>query len=346
MKTQLFSGDPPLVSIVIPAYNCRRFIVETVRSIHAQTLSNWECVIVDDGSTDGTLELIRGLAAGEPRIRTATQPNSGPAAARNHGLGLIDPRSQYITFMDSDDVWLPEALETLKTEIEKHPGVVGAHALGRCIDEHGARKEEPAYEGNGNGRFVCDSFGKIILLDPSVPTSFQSLWYSNPYPPGLILTKRLAYEKAGRFDVTVCPVEDWDMIIRLSRHGDFRFLEKVLLSYRRHDNNLSGQSAQVNGQQIRGLLYKTFFSAENDRVQRKIVRRNWRATQMLHLRQKGLAIKKHLAKADLRGVVSAIAGGCMHLCRFGRGYPTLDRPWMPTASLPINSKPVIRQNPT
>jgi hypothetical protein len=227
--------------------------------------------------------------------------------------------------MDSDDVWEPEALEILKAEIEMHPECIGAHALGRCIDQYGAEYRDPVYSANGNGRYVCDGYGRMHSLDPSAPTSFRSLWYSNPFPPGLILSRRSAYQTAGFFDGSVCPVEDWDMLIRLSRQGDFRFVQKVVISYRRHENNLSGKSASVNGRQIRGLLHKTFFSGENNAVHGKIVRSNWRATEMLHFRQNWQAAKKHLAKADLPGFLSNLAGGCIHLCRFARGYPTQSR---------------------
>lgn len=344
------NGQAPVVSIVVPAYNCQLFIEQTVRSIQAQTLQEWECIIVDDGSTDRTLALIRELAAQDTRLRIVTQPNGGPASARNHGLRLIDPRAEYVAFMDSDDIWLPDALEVLKAEIEKQPDAAGAHGMGRCIDKHGAEYLDPAYAANGNGRFVCDSLGREILLETAAPTTFQSLWFSNPYPPGLILARRSVYAKTGLFDGSVCPMEDWDMVIRLSRHGDFRFVRKVLLSYRRHDNNLSGQSAAIHVRQIRGILHKTFFSPENDAAQRTTARRNYRATELLHLRQKMRAGREHFSKGGIRGVLSAVAGGCLHLCRYARGYPTLDR--FEGFRRPFSSgrgstpNPVVSHNPT
>jgi hypothetical protein len=145
-------------------------------------------------------------------------------------------------------------------------------------------------------------------------------------------------------------MEDWDMVIRLSRHGDFRFVRKVLLSYRRHDNNLSGQSAAIHVRQIRGILHKTFFSRENNAAQRAVARRNYRATELLHLRQKMRAGREHLGRGDIRGVVSAVAGICMHLCRYARGYPTLDRFQGFRRQLsPVNdttANPVVSHNPT
>jgi len=322
MNPDAISPSPPVISVIIPAYNCQVFIVLTVRSLQAQTFKDWECVIIDDGSKDETLSVIRGLAAEDPRIRVATQPNAGPSSARNHGLRLIDPRSRYVSFMDSDDVWMPEALAALKAEVEKFPDAVGAHCRGRCIDKDGNVYVDPMYAANGNGRFISDAAGRIIQLDPAIPTSFQSLWFSNPYPPGLILTRRSAYDKVGSFDATLCPVEDWDMVIRLSRYGSFHFLDRVLLSYRRHPNNLSGQSDENNVRQIRAVLHKTFYSPENDPTQRRITRRNWRASEMLHLRQKLDIMKEQFAKYNFRGVFTAIAGVCMHLFRFARGYPS------------------------
>jgi glycosyltransferase involved in cell wall biosynthesis len=349
MKTDL-NQTAPMVSIVIPAYNCQSFIALTVRSIQSQTLKEWECIIIDDGSSDGTLALIRELAAADARIRTATQANGGPASARNHGLSLISSGSEYVAFMDSDDIWLPDALEVLKAEIEKHPGAAGAHGMGRCIDKYGAEYLDPAYAANGNGRFICDSAGREILLDPDTPTTFQSLWFSNPYPPGLILTRRAVYEKTGTFDGSVCPMEDWDMVIRLSRHGHFRFVRKVLLSYRRHDNNLSGQSASIHGRQIRLIHHKTYFSTENDPAQRRIARENCRATELLHLRQKARAGRERFAKGDIGGILSAIAGGCVHLCRYARGYPTRERfeGFRRTTSSVRSAtpSPVVSHNPT
>ena len=88
MKNPTTTTEPPIVSIVVPAYNASRFMPETIASIQAQTLRAWECIIVDDGSKDNTLALVRSLTAGDPRFRTVTQPNAGPSAARGaHGRG-------------------------------------------------------------------------------------------------------------------------------------------------------------------------------------------------------------------------------------------------------------------
>jgi glycosyltransferase involved in cell wall biosynthesis len=323
MKETPSSLKPPIVSVVVPVYNGERFVPEMIRSMQAQTFREWDCVIVDDGSKDNTLALIHSLIGDDPRFRAVSQANQGPSAARNYGLTLIDPRSQYVTFMDSDDIWMPDALEVLVAAIERDPVSVGAHALGRCIDEFSREYEDPAYASQGSGRYFCDTGGTVVRLDPEAPTSFQSLWFSNPYPPGLLLTRRSVLEKVGGFDLSVCPLEDWDMNLRLSRHGGFQFVEKVILSYRRHPNNLSGQSASLIGKRIRNLYHKTFFSAENTEAQKAIVRQNWRATEMLYMRQKAGSLKGHLSKPNVAGILSGAAGVFLHLFRGARGYPTL-----------------------
>jgi glycosyltransferase involved in cell wall biosynthesis len=336
----------PVISIVIPAYNCERFIPDTLRSIQEQTFSAWECVVIDDGSTDGTLALVLGFAAADPRIRVDTQPNAGPSSARNHGLQLLDPGSEYVIFMDSDDLWLPDALEALKAEAEKYPGCIGAQGVGRCVNQEGVAYIDPVYASNGKGRFVCDPLGRIVPLGAAEPTSFQSLWFSNPYPPGLILCRRDAYEKADRFDPNIFPMEDWDMLLRLSRHGDFRFVDKVVLSYRRHNSNLSVSTAAGAGRQIRVLLHKTFFSVENTPEQRGIVRVNWRAAQLLHLRQNLSLATENLARGRLKRSLSALVSAAVHLGRWIRGYPTLHSAWGGAASAREALRLAVGDTPT
>ena len=100
----------PLVSVIMPTYNSRAFVADSVQSVLAQTLADFELLLIDDGSTDGTPEVTAALAAGDPRVvRLFTPSNGGAAEARN--LGIIRARGRYIAFCDSDDLWLPRKLE-------------------------------------------------------------------------------------------------------------------------------------------------------------------------------------------------------------------------------------------
>lgn len=100
----------PLVSVVMPAYNAVRWIAEAIVSVQQQTVTDWELLVVDDGSTDMTCSVVEQLAAGDPRIRLIRcEANQGVAYARN--LGLDMSRGQYVALLDSDDVWYPQKLE-------------------------------------------------------------------------------------------------------------------------------------------------------------------------------------------------------------------------------------------
>jgi teichuronic acid biosynthesis glycosyltransferase TuaG len=101
---------PGLVSVVMPAHNSEGSLSESVQSVLAQTYADWELIVIDDASTDGTLALARQLASGNPRIRVLPlEQNVGVAEARNRGIGAA--RGQYLAFLDSDDLWLPDKLQ-------------------------------------------------------------------------------------------------------------------------------------------------------------------------------------------------------------------------------------------
>ena len=99
-----------LVSIIMPAYNCADYIAESIRSVQNQTYRNWELIVADDKSTDGTVDIVRIMAEGDNRIRLLeTDRNLGPAAARNRAMDVAN--GNYIAFLDSDDVWYPDKLQ-------------------------------------------------------------------------------------------------------------------------------------------------------------------------------------------------------------------------------------------
>jgi glycosyltransferase involved in cell wall biosynthesis len=104
-------NSSPTVSVVMPAYNCERYVDAALKSLSRQTLREWECICVDDGSTDDTASRLDHWAAREQRIRGVHQSNAGPSAARNRGLDLA--RGTFLFFLDADDIIHPEALQRL-----------------------------------------------------------------------------------------------------------------------------------------------------------------------------------------------------------------------------------------
>lgn len=110
----------PIASIVVPAFNAARTLSETLESLLSQTIRDYEVIIVNDGSTDNTLEIARGFTD-DARVRIVTQPNRGLAGARNAGIAAA--RGKYIGFCDADDIWMPEKLATHVRHLEQSPDV-------------------------------------------------------------------------------------------------------------------------------------------------------------------------------------------------------------------------------
>jgi len=107
----------PVVTVVMPVYNLAAYVAESIASVQSQTLTTWELIVIDDGSTDGTAGMVQALAAGDPRIRFASQPHAGVANARNHGLGLM--RGGYLVFLDGDDLWREDFLARAVAMLEQ-----------------------------------------------------------------------------------------------------------------------------------------------------------------------------------------------------------------------------------
>jgi teichuronic acid biosynthesis glycosyltransferase TuaG len=129
--------DAPLVSVVTPAFKAERFIAETVASVQAQTMGNWEMLAVDDRSPDGTWQVLQALARDEPRLRPFRNPsNLGPAGSRN--VALENARGRFVAFLDSDDLWLPDKLER-QLAFMRETGAALTYGAFRRIDETGRR---------------------------------------------------------------------------------------------------------------------------------------------------------------------------------------------------------------
>ncbi|HEX5324993.1 MAG TPA: glycosyltransferase [Capsulimonadaceae bacterium] len=232
------------VSIVTPAYNAGRFLPYTIDSVLSQPVTDWEMVIVDDGSTDETASLVRSYASKDSRVRLISQKNSGASRARNRGLTEADHRHQYVIFLDSDDIWEANTLEILLRAMENNPQAVGAHGTGRFIDEYGDLIREGELEESQRHRrgLIFDKHGKARIKEwpLEAPTTFAVLAHlSNIVPPGLAIWRKSAVEIAGGFDPSLIYCEDWDLFLRISLLGDLAFIDQPLVRYRQHANSLT-----------------------------------------------------------------------------------------------------------
>jgi glycosyltransferase involved in cell wall biosynthesis len=259
------------ISLIIPAYNASRFLAETVASVRAQSYSDWELIVVNDGSSDDTLDIACSFAAADSRIRVVDQAQMGLSGARNAGLRNTNPATEFIIFLDSDDLLESDAIFLLVDAVRRDPSAVAAHGNARYIDARSQPLSEPSLPPlTGQRSYLAN--GAITDLAPVCPTNFDSLALHNWITtPGTVIIRRNEMAKAGEFDGGLSPCEDWEMWLRLARSGHFAFVNQVVLAYRRHGANMSGNLRRMylGGVKVRSKVAK---SPEYSEEQRQIVR--------------------------------------------------------------------------
>lgn len=234
---------PPRVSVVIPTYNSELYLAETLDSVVAQTISEWELIVYDDGSRDSTVSVARDYERCDARIRVVEGSNGGVASARNRGFAATSSRTEFVIFLDNDDLWEPDALQSLVAALDRQPGCVSAHGIAISIDSDGNRPPDDDLEEHLRSRFGFGPRG-VVSRSPSEPTTFADLAHSNwPLTPGVHLVRRGVLETVGGFDPGAVPCDDWDMNSRISRWGDIAFVDRPLLRWRRHAAAQSYRSA-------------------------------------------------------------------------------------------------------
>jgi glycosyltransferase involved in cell wall biosynthesis len=217
----------PRVSVVIPTYNRADLIGETLQSVVEQTFTDWECSVVDDGSTDNTREVVEAFIAGDPRFLYVWQANASATVARNHGLALA--RGEYVAFVDSDDHFAPDRLAWQVAALDRNPEAV------------------LVYGNTLHCRSSDMRHGEIYLADlvqkPSGWAFEQLLQCSAIYAP---LVRTDVIRRLNGFDTTLPQAgEDWDMWLRLSRVGTIIFDPRIHLYYRVHEGNISRDSLHL-----------------------------------------------------------------------------------------------------
>jgi len=205
------------ISAIIPTYNYGRFLREAIDSVLAQTYPVLELIVVDDGSTDDTPQI---LASYGDRIRAIYQTNGGVGAARNRGIG--EARGEYVAFLDSDDIWLPAKLEKEIALFDADPDLGLVHCGAETFDN------------SGKILFVslsgCEGWvgPDLLRLERTVIAAPGS---------GTTVPKRVA-EEIGGFDPRLQPSEDWDFCYRIAERYRVGFVPEVLVRYRMHGNGI------------------------------------------------------------------------------------------------------------
>ncbi len=200
----------PSVSVIVPVFNYGDFVGEALASVRAQTHPDWECIVVDDDSTDDTAERIHEQAALDERIRYRRQSHRGVVAARN--TGIAEASGLFLQFLDADDLLEPRKLERHVSYLTSHPEVDIVYGDTRYFAEHPGRDITESLLRGGVPRPRVTGSGNDVLM---------TFVHSNVVPIGAPLMRRRTLDQIGVFDETIQgpSVEDWDLWLRAAAAG-------------------------------------------------------------------------------------------------------------------------------
>jgi glycosyltransferase involved in cell wall biosynthesis len=218
-----------LVSIIIPAYNAESFITQTLDSVLTQTYPNFEAIVVDDGSSDRTVEIVEQYAQQDPRIKLICQNHAGVVAARN--LAIEHSKGVYLAPLDSDDIWYPEKLEKQVKCLDENPEIGLVYAWSVTIDKQ--------------DRII----GRYYRQREHIPQGhvFPTLIFYNFMENGSVpMFRRICVERLGGYalpieDLRLQGCEDWDLFLRIARAYPVGVVPEYLVGYRQGTGGLSSK---------------------------------------------------------------------------------------------------------
>lgn len=223
----------PKVSVIIPTYNRAEYLSRTINSVLKQTFSDWELLIVDDGSADNTFDVVKEFTDKDERIKYFYQKNSGgPSSPRN--TGLEKAQGEFIAFLDSDDEWFPEKLQKqIDFFTNNQNPKLGVLACFVYVKE------------NKTGELTLkkDNYFKGNVINKLVNNNFL-------FTSSCVMTKLSILKEIGLFDLQFKVGEDWDIWLRISEAGyEFDFVPEYLVNYFVHDKNTYYGNKNFNGEQ-------------------------------------------------------------------------------------------------
>lgn len=214
------------VSIMMPAYNAEQYISQAIESVLAQTFQNWELLIVNDGSSDRTPEIISLYR--DERIKVYHQPNGGESAARN--TALTHAQGEYLAFLDADDLYLPEHLKTAVTFLQTHPEFAGVYSDGYYINSSGQRLKP--LSSRRRGPFAGDIFEEMVRASDVFGA-----------PVCVVLQTDVIARHHLEFDTEIVIGPDWDFFIRYAEVAQFGYTAQLTCLYRIHQTNISTRTS-------------------------------------------------------------------------------------------------------
>ncbi|MGK7872356.1 MAG: glycosyltransferase [Xenococcaceae cyanobacterium] len=236
--TSVLDQIMPLISVIIPAFNAEKTIRETTQSVLDQTFSDFEVIVINDGSSDATAEIVSQF--NDSRIKIFSHTNAGLAKSRN--WGIANSIGKYLAFLDADDLWTPDKLEAQFRALEENSQAAVAYSWTNYIDENGKFLYPGSYtasEGNVYDQLLLNNF-----LENG----------SNP------LIRRDAIEQVGVFDESLIAAEDWDLWLRFASQYQFICVPIPQVLYRQPINSLSADVVRQERESLK-VIQKNFAQA-------------------------------------------------------------------------------------
>lgn len=319
----------PLVSIIVPCFNQGRYLPDAIDSVISQTWPRWECIIIDDGSTDDTAAVAARLAARDSRVRCVSQPNRGLAGARNRGLD--EARGEYIQFLDADDLLVPEKLEAQLAaacaEERLQPGP-SRPAVVYC---------RPVFRVDDDTAVAAAADMPFMTLERARPRySLAARWENGLSIPcqAFLFDARLFRDPPLRFDETLPNHEDWECWMRVfAREHVLFFVDRELVVYRRHEAAMSRNAGRMTEGWLAAL--RTQYALNRyDPVLRSVLAKRIREAERELRRLRGLSLHP-AAGSGAGGILARVlrpllgAERVERLRRFLRREPALSAPAPP-----------------
>lgn len=223
-----------MVSVIMPVYNNETYVGKAIESVLNQTIDDLELIIIDDGSTDNTKNVIRSY--NDNRIKYYYQRNLGPGAARNYGMSLS--KAKFIAFIDSDDMYKPNKLEEQLHFLTNNSQYGLVYCEAEVIDSDGNHLGDVKSDSNYTNKEDMHAFMLFRQVMPAVAA---------------IVIRRECYEAGFRYDENLFGGEDYNFVLKLSEKFNFYYLPLNLYKYRRHNKNITNEQAKMEEGELKVL---------------------------------------------------------------------------------------------
>jgi len=242
----------PIVSIITPCYNYGRFLSETLDSLLTQTYENWECIIINDGSTDETEEVALKFKGLDNRFKYIYQKNKGLSGARN--AGLLQAKGKYIQLLDADDLLEKDKLSLQVVLMEVNPKIDLVYSSMILFSSNAIKREYTSFTLFNN----VNVSGKNEVI-------INALTDDNFFLPGCVLFKRNLYQQVGEFNESLYGLEDWNYWNRAALLGKEFYSDNrtgTRLMCRDHDSNMSKVTVKMLNARIQARLHVMLVTEE------------------------------------------------------------------------------------